>query len=65
MATVNTTYFAIEDRFYMDIGQIHEGLTVFVIVPWENGLPEPKYDNGPFFMVKQICGDGIDDRERL
>ena len=26
-----------------------EGLTVFGAVPWENGLPEPKYDDGPSF----------------
>ena len=42
-------FFLVEDRFHVDIEQIREGLVVFGIVPWENCLPEPKYDDGPFF----------------
>jgi hypothetical protein len=33
----------------MDIKQIREFLIMFGIAPWENGLPEPEYDDGPFF----------------
>ena len=33
----------------MDIKQLCEGLFVFSVAPWENGLPEPEYDEGPFF----------------
>ena len=29
--------FAVDDRFHVDIEQIHEGLTVFGIAPSENG----------------------------
>jgi hypothetical protein len=42
-------FFPIEDRFHVDIEQIDEGLVVFRIVPWENGIPEPKYVDSPFF----------------
>jgi hypothetical protein len=24
-------------------------LVVFGVAPWENGLPDPEYDDGPFF----------------
>ena len=40
--------FAVEDRFHFDIEQIRQGLAVFDVAPWENGLPEPEYDEGPF-----------------
>ena len=40
--------FPIEDRFHIDIEQIREGLVVFGIVPWENGLSEPEYDDDQF-----------------
>ena len=44
---------AVEDRFHMYIEQIREGLIVFGVAPWENGLPEPDYDGGPFFDENQ------------
>ena len=33
----------------MDIEQICEGLVLFGIALWENGLADPKYDDRPFF----------------
>ena len=44
-----TQLFLGEDRFHVDMEQIREGLVVFSVAPWENGLPEPEYDDGPFF----------------
>ena len=32
----------------MDIEQKREGLVVFGVAPWENGLHDPECDNGPF-----------------
>ena len=47
--------FAVEDSFHVDIEQIREGLAVFGVSSWENGLPEPEYDDGPF------CNEGQTD----
>ena len=41
--------FPVEDRFHLDIEQIRESLVVSGVAAWENGLPEPEYDEGPFF----------------
>ena len=41
--------FPIEDRFHVDIEHILEGFVLFGVAPWENGLPEPEHDDGPFF----------------
>jgi hypothetical protein len=41
--------FPFEDRFHVDIEQILEGLVLFSIALWENGLPGPECDDGPFF----------------
>ena len=54
-------FFPVEERFHVDFEQIREDLVVFGVAPWENCLPEPEYDDGPF---KRICGDGISDRKR-
>ena len=43
----------VEDRSHVDIEQIREGLSVFGVAPWKNGLPEPEYDNGPFYDEDQ------------
>ena len=53
-------FFPVEDKFHVDIEKIRESLVVFGFASWENGLPEPEYDDGPF---KRIC-DGIYDRKR-
>ena len=41
--------FPVEDKFHVDIEQIREGLVVFGVAPWENGLHDPECDDGPFF----------------
>ena len=41
--------FTIEDRFHVDIEQVREVLTVFGVAQWGNGLPEPEFDDDPFF----------------
>ena len=33
----------------MDIEQIREGLVMFGVGSWENGLPQPEYKDGPSF----------------
>ena len=43
-----------------DIEQIREGLAVFGVALWENGLPELKYDDGPFFDESQTVMWGWD-----
>ena len=45
--------FSVENRFHVDIEQIREGLVLFGGAPWENGLPEPGYDEGPFLNEGQ------------
>ena len=37
--------FPIEDKFHMNVEQIHERMVVFGVAPWENGLPDPEYDD--------------------
>ena len=41
--------FPVEDKFHLDIEQIREGLVVYGVAPWENGLPETECDDDPFF----------------
>ena len=31
--------FTVEDRFHVDMEQIHDGFAVIGIAPWENNLP--------------------------
>ena len=49
------TLFPIEDRFHVDIEQIREGLVVFGVAPWENGLTDPECDDDPFFDEGKPC----------
>ena len=46
--------FPAEDRFHVDIEQVCEGLVMFSVAPWENGLPETEYDDGAFFDESQM-----------
>ena len=46
--------FHVEERFHENIEQIYEGLVVFVVAPWENGLPEPEYDDGYIYIYIYI-----------
>ena len=48
--------FPVEDKFHVDIEQIREGLVVFGVAPWENGLHDPESDDGQTDMWgRDLC----------
>ena len=56
---------AVEDRFHVDIEQIRKALTMFGVAPWENGLPEHEYDDGPPLIRETSLGPDTARIDRL
>ena len=53
-------FFSVENRLHVDIEKIRKGLVVSGAAPWDNGLPESEYADGPFLDEGQTDKWGWD-----